>query len=307
MAAQVISFSSKFSYSLFFVKMLPQWFRYILLLFIVFGSLLKKVSYAWNIAGIVYTRRSALEVGEKPNIPVEVRRRWRGCKVCVKWRMKRRRFKPCIPAVITGNVRSLANKMVEFEALVRTRREYRECRNMCFMETWLHELIPDSVTISGFHMVRADRDLIASSRRKGGGLGLFVNSGWCNSGYISIKERVCNQNIKIVAVGLRPYYLLREFTSVVAIIVYILPSENAEASCDAIDSVTTNIQTKYPGAFILITGDFNHVSLSPHSLLSTSLLTVKQEKIRLLFCCMQILKMLASLLLSLHLEDQIII
>lgn len=63
-----------------------------------------------------------------------------------------------------------------------------------------------------------------------------------------------------MAVGLRPYYLPREFTSVVAIIVYIPPSGNAEAACDDILSVTLNIQTKYPGAFVLIRGDFNHIS-----------------------------------------------
>ena len=41
----------------------------------------------------------------------------------VKWRRKSRQFKPCIPAVITGNVRSLANKMDEFEALLSRRTE----------------------------------------------------------------------------------------------------------------------------------------------------------------------------------------
>lgn len=76
-----------------------------------------------------------------------------------------------------GNVRSLVNKMDELEALVRTRRDYRESSIMCFTETWLYEQIPDAnVTIPGFHMIRADRDLIASGKRKGGGLDLFVNS-----------------------------------------------------------------------------------------------------------------------------------
>lgn len=51
--------------------------------------------------------------------------------------MKKRKFKLYIPTVITGNVRSLANKVDELEVLARTQREYRESSIMCFTETWL--------------------------------------------------------------------------------------------------------------------------------------------------------------------------
>ena len=54
----------------------------------------------------------------------------------------------------------------------------------------------------------------------------------------------------------------REFTSVIAITVYIPPSGNAEAACDVIHTVTAGLKTKHPGAFIVITGVFNHVFLS---------------------------------------------
>ncbi|TWW66964.1 hypothetical protein D4764_02G0000050 [Takifugu flavidus] len=147
--------------------------------------------------------------------------------------MKRRRFKPCVPAVITGNVRSLANKMDELEALTRTPRESREASIMCFTETWLHGLIPDSnVTITGFTTVRADRDTTAAGKKKGGGLAVFVSNRWCSPEHIHVKERVCSPHVELVAIGLRPYYLPREFTNVIAITVYIPP-----------------------------TGDFNHASL----------------------------------------------
>ncbi|XP_078802203.1 uncharacterized protein LOC144991899 [Oryzias latipes] len=220
---------------------------------------------------IAYTRDQLLalnnpptfKTGEKLLLPEELRRRRRGCKAGVKRRMKRRRFKPCVPAIITGNVRSLPNKMDELGALVRTQREYREASVMCFTETWLHELTPDAnVTITGFHTVRADRDTAASGKKKGGGLALLVNKRWCKPEHIHVKERVCNPDVELLAIGLRPYYLPREFTNVIAINVYIPPTGKADAACDVIHSVTANLHTKHPGAFFFITGDFNHACLS---------------------------------------------
>ncbi|XP_069375176.1 uncharacterized protein [Paralichthys olivaceus] len=85
---------------------------------------------------------------------------------------------------------------------------------------------------------------------------------WCHPRHVTVKQRVCSLDIELVAVGLRPYYLPREFTSVFAITVYIPPSGNAEAACDVIHTVTAGLQRQHPGAFIVITGDFNHASLS---------------------------------------------
>ncbi|KAK0132030.1 hypothetical protein N1851_033180 [Merluccius polli] len=193
----------------------------------------------------------------------ELKRRWRGCRAGVKRSSEKRKFKPYIPAVITGNVRSLANKVDELEALTRTQREYRESSILCFTETWLHEQIPDSyVTVPGFQTVRANKDTTTTGKKKGGGLAVLVNNRWCNPGHVSVKGRVCSADIELVAVGLRPFYLPREFSSVIAITVYIPPSGKAEAACDVIHTVTAALKTKHPSAFIIITGDFNHVSLS---------------------------------------------
>ena len=71
-------------------------------------------------------RHTTLLAGERPTIPEELKRRRWGCRAGIKQRMEKRKFKPFIPAVITGNVRSLANKVDELEALIRTQREYRE-------------------------------------------------------------------------------------------------------------------------------------------------------------------------------------
>ena len=50
--------------------------------------------------------------------------------------------------------------------------------------------------------------------RKGGGLAVFVNDRWCNSGHITVKDPVCSKDIELLAISMRPYYLLREFTQV---------------------------------------------------------------------------------------------
>ena len=98
---------------------------------------------------------------------------------------------------------------MELEVLSRTQREYSESSIMC-------EQLPDSnVTILSFQTVRADRDTTATGKKKGGGLAVLVNNRWCNPGHVSLKECVCRPDIELVAVGLPPYYLPREFNSVI--------------------------------------------------------------------------------------------
>lgn len=161
-----------------------------------------------------------------------------------------------------GNVRSLPGKMEELTALTRLQREYRECSLMCFTETWLNELSPDShVSLDGFHIVRADRNA-DSGKRRGGGVAVFINERWCNPGHISVKERICTRDIELLAVSIRPYYLPRELSHVIAITVYIAPSADAAAACETLHSVVSRLQTRHPQSLLLISGDFNHASLS---------------------------------------------
>lgn len=84
-------------------------------------------------------------------------------------------FKACLPSIILGNVRLLANEMDELTALTRSQREYRECSLMCFTESRMHRGIPDGSGQCGFHSVRADRDRATSSKQKGRGLAVLVN------------------------------------------------------------------------------------------------------------------------------------
>ncbi|KAI3375849.1 hypothetical protein L3Q82_004127 [Scortum barcoo] len=118
-----------------------------------------------------------------------------------------------------GNVRSLPNKMDELAALTRHQREYRECSLLLFTETWLTALTPDTAAeLDGFTLLRADRSK-ESGKRKGGGLAVFVNDRWCNPGHITVKEQHCCKDIELLAVSMRPYYLPREFTHALVVVV----------------------------------------------------------------------------------------
>ncbi|KAI3374668.1 hypothetical protein L3Q82_021241 [Scortum barcoo] len=60
-----------------------------------------------------------------------------------------------------------------------------------------------------------------ADKRKGGGLAVFVNDRWCNPGHITIKEQHCCKDIELLAVSMRPYYLPREFTHALVVVVYV--------------------------------------------------------------------------------------
>ena len=224
---------------------------------------------------ITYTRQELLDLaqlsriaGSRRDIPAEIlRKRRRGTRAGTKRKQKRRAFKrtfkPALPTVIMGNVRSLNNKTEELESLVRSQNVYRDSCLLCFTETWLKDCIPEQHTnFTGFLTIRSDRDSKACGKRSGGGIALLVNNRWCNPKHATIKERICNKDIELLAVSLRPYYLPREFTVVVAIVVYIPPSAHAETACDVVHTVVARLQAKYPDSVVFVTGDFNHVSLS---------------------------------------------
>ncbi len=128
-------------YSLRFESIRKHWIMIIFILAFLIGSS-GAVSSAENFDSVIYSREQLLALKyttmssvPRMDIPVDLRRRRRGCRVGVKCRLKKRRYKPSLPVVIMGNVRSLGNKMEELTALARTQWEYRECSFMCFTET----------------------------------------------------------------------------------------------------------------------------------------------------------------------------
>ncbi|GFR88746.1 endonuclease domain of the non-LTR retrotransposon LINE-1 [Elysia marginata] len=70
--------------------------------------------------------------------------RKRGRKGGIKVKHQRRGFKPFLPCVVTGNVRSLQNKTDELYSLCRFNANYRQASIITLTETWLHDNIPSS-------------------------------------------------------------------------------------------------------------------------------------------------------------------
>lgn len=155
-----------------------------------------------------------------PDVPPELKRKRRGRRAGGERCARRRRYRPILPSIIMGNVRSLTHKMDELAVLTRHQPEYRESSLLLFTETWLTGLTLDmAVELDGFTLLRADR-CKESGKRKGGGLAVFVNDRWCNPGRITVKEQHCCKDIELLAVSMRPHYLPREFTHALVVVVY---------------------------------------------------------------------------------------
>ncbi|XP_051811986.1 uncharacterized protein LOC127536225 [Acanthochromis polyacanthus] len=92
---------------------------------------------------------------------------------------------------------------------------------------------------------------------------MYVNERWCNAGHISVKQWLCTKDVELLAVSLRPFYLPWEFSHVIAVTVYTPPpSADAAAACELIHSEVSQLQTSHPQSLNIISGDFNHASLS---------------------------------------------
>ena len=91
---------------------------------------------------------------------------------------------------------------------------------------------------------------------------MYVNDRWCHTKHLTVKERVCDPNIELIAVSCRPYYLPREFSHVIVMVVYISPSGNGKCATETISRITHDLQRSSPDALVIINRDFNHCSLS---------------------------------------------
>ena len=201
------------------------------------------------------------------DIPAEAKRRKRGRKGGVRVRLRRRSFRPPLPSVITGNCRSLRNKMDELKACVNYRNEYRESSLLCFTETWFSSKDTTADTeMDGFVCVRGDRT-DASGKLTGGGVCAYVNERWCDESNIKIKDCFCSENIELLCFSARPYYLPREFSNIFVMVVYIQPNANVDTAASKIQDVFSRIAASSPDSVQMVLGDFNSCdlrSVMPH-------------------------------------------
>lgn len=163
--------------------------------------------------------------------------------------------------MVMANVQSLRNKIDELQATVHVHHAYREACILAFTETWLKSQDSDSVlTINGFGIpLRTDRDPVITGKSQGGGVCLYINERWCNS--VIVRESLCTQDIELLSVSLRPFYLPREFPQIFVTVVYIHPKANEAKVKETVEHTVSKLQNVSPDAPNFVMGDFNHCSL----------------------------------------------
>lgn len=187
------------------------------------------------------------------------RRQKRGCRAGPLARLRRQPLKPPLPSLFLANARSLANKMDELRLQIATDNAVKDSCILLFTETWLHPLIPDSaMELMGYTVQRRDRTE-SSGKTRGGGLCVYVNSGWCTNA-VTVDSH-CSPDLEYVSVKCRPIYLPREFSVVMITAVYIPPDANAKVASSHLHSSIGSQQSKYPDAVHIVAGDFNHADL----------------------------------------------
>lgn len=203
-------------------------------------------------------------------IPPELRRRKRGKAGGVKKRLRRQKARPYLPAIVMGNVQSLNNKIDELSANVKYLQEFRNASLMSFIETWLSEIHQDThVSINGFKLLRGDRT-VELRKKSGGGVCVYINERWCHPNNAVIKRYSCSENLEILTVSLRPYYLPREFSHVVMSTVYVPHKNVAKEAALELTEVIHDLEQAAPASLMLINGDFNHCTLGKSSVIKTS-------------------------------------
>lgn len=96
-------------------------------------------------------------------------------------------------------------------------------------------------------------------KKRGGGVCVYINDSWCRN--FAIRDSICNPDLELLSITLRPYCLPREFTNTFICAVYIPPSGNINRAASQItDCVHRHLQNK-PDAPLLILGNFNQFGL----------------------------------------------
>ena len=79
---------------------------------------------------------------------------------------------------------------------------------------------------------------------------------------MKVHTQVCTPNVELLTLSVRPFYLPREFPTIVLSCVYVPPDANPRAAAETIASHTQPMQSRYPDAPVFIMGDFNKCRLS---------------------------------------------
>ncbi len=148
--------------------------------------------------------------------------------------------------------------MDDLRARISFQWDIRDCNILCLTETWLTPSVPDTaVTPSdNFSVLRMDR-----TAEVGGGVCFMINKKWCDPRNISILSHYCSPHLEHLSIICRPFYLPREFSSIMATAVYILPQADTSLALSKPHDVLSGYINKHPDAASIIAGDFNKANL----------------------------------------------
>ena len=90
----------------------------------------------------------------------------------------------------------------------------------------------------------------------------MVNEGWCDSRNITVLQRFCSPEVEFLAIKCRPHFLVREFTSVVVVAVYIPPEACTGTALAVLYEALNSYQARDPTAALAVAGDFNKANLT---------------------------------------------
>ena len=157
-----------------------------------------------------------------------------------------------VPKILLTNVMSLVPKIDELREFL-----FRCEINVAFItETWLKELIPDSViAIPGYTTFRRDR-----GKDNHGGICAYVNHNMDN--YSQLNELNCCEDHEILWLRLRPRRLTRGFSCIIAAVIYHPPGADEKSIREHLFQSLTLAESKFPNCGLLITGDFNRLCIT---------------------------------------------
>ena len=185
-------------------------------------------------------------------------RRRRGKKGGVKAKYDKRPYRPFMPSVMTGIVRSLNNKIDELSSLSKFHSDYRQASIISITETWLTENTPSMYyDLEGFSLYRCDRD-INSDKTCGGGVCTYINNKWSHRNNIHQVKKEASKDVELLTLSLWRLYLPRELTNVYVTTIYTPPDSNEENANNIINKHVNDLMTKSPDCINILTGDFNN-------------------------------------------------
>ncbi|KAK1806255.1 hypothetical protein P4O66_000131 [Electrophorus voltai] len=190
------------------------------------------------------------------------RKRPQGKRAGVSNRLRARAHRAPLPSILLANVQSLDNKLDDLRARIKFQRDIRDCNLLCFTESWLNPAVPNHAIQPAefFSVHRMDRTA-DSGKSRGGGVCVMVNNSWCNNANVVTLACSCSPNLELLALKLRPFYLPREFTSVIINTVYIPPQANMDTALCELHEALTQFQAQHRDTALIVVGDFNSANL----------------------------------------------